>query len=137
MAQDFTANLAVRVEAGADALPEDIDRITRQLCSELRDFGVEPASMPAGAAPAGTKSADALTVGALTICVLPPMLPKLMDYLESWVQRGRDRTVKVKVQVGDRMIDVEYPSSAPDPIVENLIQRMSKAIDVERTDLKP
>lgn len=128
MAQDITANLAVRVEAGADALPEDIDQITRQLCSELREFGVESASMPAGAAPAGTKSADALTIGALTICVLPPMLPKLMDYLESWVRRGRDRTVKVKVQVGDRMLDVEYPSNAPDPLVEDLIQRMSKAI---------
>ena|SRR5687767_4641345 len=128
MTQDFTANLDVRVEAGADALPEDIDRITRQLCSEIREFGVESVSLPAGAAPAGAKSADALTIGALTICVLPPMIPKLMEYLESWVGRGRDRTVKVKLQVGDRMIDVEYPSNAPDPIVEDLIQRMSKAI---------
>jgi hypothetical protein len=128
MADDSTANFAVQVEAGPDALPEDIDRITRQLCSEIRELGVESISLTAGAAPAGAKSADALTLGALTVCVLPPMIPKLMEYLESWVGRAKQRTVKIKIQAGDRMIDVEYPSSAPDPVVEELILKMSKAI---------
>ena len=128
MSDDSTANLAVRVDAGPDALPEDIDRITRQLSSELRELGVESVKLSAGAAPAGAKSADALTLGALTVCVLPPMIPKLMEYLESWVGRTKARTVKIKIQAGDRMIDVEYPSDAPDPAIDELIQKMSRAI---------
>ena len=138
MADDYTANLAVRVEAGPDALPEEIDRATRQLCSELRELGVESVTLPAaGAAPAGTKAAEVLTLGALTVCVLPPMIPRLMEYLESWVGRAKERTVKIKIKAGDRMIDVEYPSNAPDPVVEDLIQKMSKAIGGEQGDPKP
>ena len=135
---DYAANLAVRVEAGPDALPEEIDQITRQLCTELRELGVESVNLPVGgAAPAGSKSADVLTLGALTVCVLPPMIPKLMEYLESWVGRAKERTVKIKIKAGDRMIDVEYPSNAPNPVVEELIQKMSRAIGAEQNDLKP
>ena len=42
-------------------------------------------------------------------------------------KRGRDRTVKVKVQVGDRMIDIDTLERARPPR-RDLIQRMSKAI---------
>ena len=137
MADDSTANLAVRVEAGPDAHPEDIDRLTRQLWSELRELGVDAISVSAGAAPAGAKAVEALRQGALTVSVQPQMIPKLMGHLESWVGRAKERTIKINIKAGDRMIDVEYPSNAPNPVVDDLIQKLSKAISSEQRDLKP
>lgn len=122
-------NLTIVVDGGRDALPEDIDALTRRLRSEIQDLGVENVALSAaGTTPSGTKSVEAVTIGALAVTILPPMLPRLIEFLQAWSLRGKDRTVKIKASVGDRSVDIEYPEGASEESVQELIQKMTDAL---------
>ena len=122
-------NVTIVVDGGRDALPEDIDSLTRRLRSEIQDFGVENVSLSTtDTAPSGTKSVEAVTLGALAVTILPPMLPRLIEFLQAWSLRGKDRMVKIKASVGDRSVDIEYPEGASEEAVQELIQKMTDAL---------
>jgi hypothetical protein len=122
-------SLTILVDAGKDALAEDVDALTRQLRTEIQDFGVESVSLQTGpAAPSGTKSVEAVTLGALAITILPTALPRLIEFLQAWSLRSKDRTVKIKASVGDRSVDVEYPAGASETVVKELIQKMTDTL---------
>jgi len=80
-----------------DTTEEDLDRMTRQLLSELRELDVDSAELTkGGSAPNGTKSGDVITTGSIAIAVLPSVLPKLVETIQAWVLRSNNRTVKFK-----------------------------------------
>lgn len=117
--------------------PERVDSVTRQLRNELLDLDVESVDfVREDSLPEGAKGAEAITLGALAVAVLPSFLPKLIDYLQSWSLRAEGRKVKVKTQVGDRTIELEY---APDTmsqqelktLVETLMGTLTKSKEVE------
>lgn len=118
-------SIGVIVEVSVDdATPDDLDRMTRNLLGELRETDVESAELvSSGPAPAGAKSADPVTVGAIAVAVLPNFLPKLVDLVQSWAARGRGRAVKFKGKVGGRVI--EFEGSSED--LQKLISTLSKA----------
>jgi hypothetical protein len=90
------AEFYIEVSA-ADATEEDIDRMTRQLLSELRETDVESAElMKGGEAPHGTKSGDLVTMGSIVISSLPTVLPAVISLVQSWSSRGQGRIVKFK-----------------------------------------
>ena len=108
-----TVQLTLQIEGGPDAPPEELDALARSLLDELRDTGVESAALASdGAAPAGTKSAEAITIGAVAVAVLPTFLPKLVDFVQAWSLRGQGRTVKFKGKVAGQ--EVEFEGSAAD-----------------------
>ncbi len=55
----------------------------------------------------GAKAGEAVTVGALALSVLPAVLPKLLEFLQAWVLRTKSRSVKVKADLGGRIVEVE------------------------------
>ena len=80
-----------------DATEEDIDYMTRQLLSELRDTHVESAELVReGDAPHGTKSGDPVTIGSIVISAIPAVLPAVVALVQAWSARGQGRTVKFK-----------------------------------------
>jgi len=95
---DETDKAEFNIEVSAtDATDEDIDRMTRQLLSELRDMDVESAVLTKGVpAPSGTKSVDPVMIGNIAITVLPAVLPSVIGLVQAWVARGQGRTVKFK-----------------------------------------
>jgi hypothetical protein len=94
--------------SSAGAPEEEIDRMTRQLLSELRDMDVERAELTkAGAAPDGTKAFDPVATGSIMISVLPAILPKVIDGIQSWVMRGSNRTVKFKGKIAGQPVEFE------------------------------
>ena len=102
-------HLELKIEAGEQADADRLDRITRQLLAELRGLDVESAEIGSGsAAPDGTKSADAALLGELAVKVLPVAIGPLIGFLQSWLHRGRSRSGKIKIQNGDRSIELEY-----------------------------
>jgi hypothetical protein len=122
--------LTLLVNEGADVAPEDLDKLTRQLRREIEDLGVESVRLAADEpAPSGTKSMEAVTLGALAVAVLPTALPRLIEFLQAWSLRGKDRTVKIKATVGDRTVDVEYPAGESEAVVKDLIAKMTATID--------
>ena len=79
-----------------DATEEDVDAMTRQLLSELRELDVESAKLTGGGqAPVGAKG-DPITVGEIAVEVLPAAVPALIKFVQAWMLRGRARTVKFK-----------------------------------------
>lgn len=99
-------SLALKLDSSADA--SELDRLNRSLRAEIEDLGVESVSLvSAGPAPHGAKAVDATVVGALAIAVLPVVIPKLIEFLQSWTMRSAGRTLKIKTQIGDRSIEVE------------------------------
>jgi hypothetical protein len=122
-------SLTLIVDGGKDALAEDIDTLTRRLRSEIQDFGVEAVTLQtSGSAPTGSKSVEAMTIGALAVTLVPQLLPKLIEFLQAWSLRGKDRTVKIKATVGDRSVDIEYPEGASEVAVQELIQKMTDTL---------
>ena len=80
-----------------DATEEDIDRMTRQLLSELRETDVESAELVRGSnAPHGTKSGDPVMIGSIVISAIPTVLPTVVALVQAWSARGQGRTVKFK-----------------------------------------
>jgi len=80
----------------SDAAVEDIDQMTRQLLSELRETDIESAELAKGGiAPRGSKG-DLMTIGSIAVAVLPAFLPNVVSLVQDWVTRGHGRTVKFK-----------------------------------------
>ena len=94
--------------SATDATEEDIDRMTRQLLSELRETNVESAELAKGGdAPHGTKSGDLVTMGSILISALPTVLPTVVALVQAWSTRGQGRTVKFRGKVGREIIEFE------------------------------
>jgi hypothetical protein len=109
--------------SASDATIEDIDQMTRQLLSELRELDVESAELAKGEpAPTGTKAIDPVTIGSIAIAVLPTALPKVIDAIQAWASRGSNRTVKFKGKVGGQAI--EFEGSAED--LQKVLTKLSE-----------
>ena len=113
------AEFYIEVSA-ADVTDEELDRMTRQLLSELRETDVESAELvKAGNAPQGTKSGEALTMGSIMVSALPTVLPSVVSLVQSWMSRGQGRTVKFKGK------GIEFEGSPED--LQKLLASMEKA----------
>jgi hypothetical protein len=54
------------------------------------------------------RSAEVAVAGAVVVAVLPALLPKLVELLNSWMAARKGRSVRVKVSRGDASIEVEF-----------------------------
>jgi hypothetical protein len=101
------SDLNIEISA-SDATEEELDRMTRQLLSELRETNVESAELAKGEeAPRGSKSGDPVTMGSIVISALPAVLPAVAALVQAWVARGQGRTVKFKGKIGREVIEFE------------------------------
>jgi len=95
MEETDKAEFHIEVSA-ADATDEELDRLTRQLLSELRELNVESAELTKGEqAPDGSKG-DPIALGSIALELMPAVLPSVIGLVQAWVTRGQGRTVKFK-----------------------------------------
>jgi hypothetical protein len=93
--------------------PEELDRLARQLRYEIEELNVGSVELlKEGNAPEGTKSIEAVTLGGLALTILPIIIPKFIEFLQQWSLRGEGRKVRIRTQIGDRSLEVEYSPSA-------------------------
>jgi len=112
MADQKTFQMMVQIDLD-DSDDERLDSLARQLAGELSEQDVESVELArAGAAPKGTKSAEAVTLGAVALTVLPALLPKIVEFCQAWALRGQGRTVKFKGKIGGQ--DIEFEGKAED-----------------------
>jgi hypothetical protein len=80
----------------SDATEEELDRMTRQLLSELRETDIESAELAKGGpAPMGSKG-DPIAIGSIVLEMLPDVMPVVIGLVHAWSTRGQGRTVKFK-----------------------------------------
>ncbi len=126
MATEDFATLQIEISA-QDVSPEDIDGMTRQLLSELRELDVESVELAhGGAVPAGAKAVDPITAGTIAMTVLPALLPKVIDFIQAWAMRGSGRTSQFKGKIGRNQIDFEGPPEELKKILDTLGTRRRK-----------
>ena len=88
MAIEETFSMTIQI-ALEDWDAEELHSLARQLAGELGDQPVESVELArAGAAPEGTKSPEAITLGAVAVAVLPSVLPKIVEFCQAWALRG-------------------------------------------------
>ena len=117
MANSDLAQLNLEISA-SNATVEDIDWMTRQLLSELRELDVESAELTkGGAAPAGAKG-DPVSIGSIALELLPSVLPSVLGLVQAWASRGQGRAVKFKG------MGIEFEGSAED--LHKLLEALSK-----------
>jgi hypothetical protein len=106
-----SAALRVRIEA-PDLDDEEMDRLTRQLWSELRDNtdADRVELVETTESPMGTKGATALDLGIVAVQVLPTAVPSVISAIRGWTARKpRQTAMKVSVKVENRELSLEYP----------------------------
>jgi hypothetical protein len=117
MSNPDITQLNIEISA-SDTTVEDIDRMTRQLFSELRELDIESVELTKGGiAPAGTKG-DPITVGSIALQLLPAVLPSVVGLVQAWASRGQGRTVKFKG------MGIEFEGSSED--LHKLLETLSK-----------
>ena len=106
-----------------DSTDEELDSMTRQLLRELKDLDVESVKLTSAGVPlAGTKGVDPVTAGTIALAVLPTMLPKILEFLQSWTLQGKGRTIKFKGKIANQQI--EFEGSLAD--LEKLLAKLEK-----------
>ena len=95
---DENGEVELYIEISAvDTKEEDIDQMTRQLLSELRETNVESAELvTSDHIPSGAKAGETITMGSIVVSTLPTVLPAVIALVQSWISRGQGRTVKFK-----------------------------------------
>ena len=122
-------SVELTLDADATLDPRALDGETRYLRREIERLGAEQSGfVPMSSAPVGTRAVDPIALGALAISVLPPVLPKLFEFLQAWLPNHENRKVRIKVQLGDRSVEAEFPSSMSREGVKSLADDFSKAI---------
>jgi hypothetical protein len=105
--------------SASDTAVEDIDQMTRQLLSDLKDMDVESVELAKGAAaPEGSKG-DPITIGSIAIAVLPSVLPNVITFVQEWVTRGQGRAIKFKG------MGIEFEGSPEE--LQKLLAKMEKS----------
>jgi hypothetical protein len=110
--------IAARPAAGARALAAKVRRLA--------------------AAPPATRSAEAVIAGTVAVAVLPAVLPKLVELLNSWMALRKGRTVRVKVSRGDAAIEVEFaPGERGGDEILNFIDKLGRRLGKKQPRRRP
>ena len=104
-----SVNLTIQLIPAENTDSEELDRQTRQLLAEIQELDVKSAELvKGGEPPEGAKAADLVALSTLAIAVLPALAPKLIEFVQSWSMRAKNQIIKIKTQIADRSIEVEY-----------------------------
>jgi hypothetical protein len=113
--------------ADPDPDREELDHATRSLRAELQDLPIDSVSLAtAGAVPVGAKAGEAVTVGALTLSLVPIVLPALIEFLISWMGRKEGRTIVViRKKTGDAATEIEIRAPLSEAAISDLVEQLS------------
>ncbi len=110
---------------GREADGEELERLTRQLRSELLELDVEAVEIPRGGkAPRKAKAGDAITWGSLllTLAASGGVLTTLIQVLQSWLTRHEQRSLTLEID-GDRLEITGVSSKEQRRLVEAWLHR--------------
>jgi hypothetical protein len=65
-------------------------------------------------------------VGAIAIAVLPTVLPKVLEFLQSWSLQGKGRAIKFKGKIASQQIEFEGSFEEMQELVDLLEKKQKK-----------
>ena len=129
MENQDTLELLVQFGSDEPTEPVQLDRLARTLNREFQQSNVVSSLLEVNA-PSGTKSGLEVAAGAILVKVAPGLVPLVIEQLKKFISRSPDRSVKAKVQLGDRSVEVEYPTvnSTSQEEIASLVERLTGTI---------
>jgi len=129
MSNDKPNQLILQIEL-EQADQTKTDRVTRQLRSELLNLDVDSVEiLREGDAPPGTMSAaEAITLGALAVIILPSVIPALIEYLKVWRLRNTG-CIRIKGKIGEKEIEIEVPETTTKEQLKELIVTLTEMLE--------
>lgn len=118
---DKASKIILQIDAGEDADKEELDQLTRQLRNEILEIDVDSVdSVKNREVPKGAKGVDAAVLGTVAVHLLPAVVPALIGLIKAWSMRGENRLVKIKTQIKDKAVELEYNPErmTPDDVKE-------------------
>jgi hypothetical protein len=102
-----------------------LDSLARRLNVEFQQANIT-SDLPLATAPFGTRSGLEVAAGAILVKVAPTLIPLVLQQLKKFISRSPDHSIKVKVQLGDKSVEVEYPtaSSSSEQDVSALVKNL-------------
>jgi hypothetical protein len=122
---DEPHELAVEVEAAADADADELTQLTNRLREVLLDLDVEAVySVSGGETPDSSKGIDLLAAGALVVQFVlhPEVLQSIIDGVRSWLGRQHARSIKLTLD-GDSLELTKASTAEQDRLVELWVMR--------------
>ncbi len=108
--------------------PEAMDRLTRNLRSGIQEIGLESVQLGVDETKAdGSKGAGAVLPGILVLNGMIALMPKVLEYLQSWIMRGQNQAVSIEIQRGANKVNLSFTpkSTSPEDIL-NLVEKLNQ-----------
>ena len=122
MAQPTPHILTVTVEQ-ADVSDERLDVATQQLIQMLREEArVDARPAEATNVPENARSAEAVTLGAVVLALIPVAIPAVVEAFKVWLENAKNRRIIVKA--GDKILEFDPKMTSPE-----MINALSKYLD--------
>ena len=134
MDPDTPTSVVLRVDGADPQTEEDRDAMARQLLQEIREDLPESSSVDlvtVAEAPAGVKSGELVTIGAVAVSLLPALVPQLVELVRAWSLRGHGRTVKMTFDAHG--VEVEFdPASVSPAEIAALVGKLGESTGTKR-----
>jgi hypothetical protein len=97
------------LQFGSTEATEDIelDRLARRFNLELQREGLAAELVPTSPIVA-TRSTAGAAIGTVAVKLAPSLLSGLIERIKEFLARSHNRTIKVKVQLGKNVVEIEY-----------------------------
>jgi hypothetical protein len=106
-----------------------IAQATQQLRTNLMNLdGIEAVERPSPSTgeDLGGAKGDALTLGALILAVAPGAVSATIDTLKEWLVRKSDETIRLKLQRGEQLVELEYnPATTSVDEIKTLVSALT------------
>jgi hypothetical protein len=116
---------AISIDAGDNADPEELQRLSLQLRRELLGLDVEDVTIAqATTSEERTKAADALTWGSLlvTLGAAKDLLPSVIGVVQSWLSRESEHSVTMEID-GEKLVLSGASSDQVQQFIDQWFQR--------------
>jgi hypothetical protein len=129
---DHTLDLVVSLDAGENVSQEMLHRLARQVYQDLNRTEADAVKWAESAeVPEGAKGIP-LDINTIIVSLASAgAITAIIQFLKDWSLRAEGRTVKIKTQIGDNSVELEYSPTATSEeeltaFAEKLIQILNK-----------
>lgn len=124
-------DLIISLDAGTDVTKENLDRLTRQVQKDLVSIGSDVRRAQGGETLIGEKGI-LVDINTLVVTLASAgVLTAIIQLLKDWVLRAEGRKIKIRTEIGGKIIEFEYSPTAISEeelmaFAEKLMQMLNK-----------
>jgi hypothetical protein len=119
------STLKIQLEKSTDEDDERLGKVTSQLRHELLELEIEKAEPDrTGKIPEGARG-DPFALGTLVVTLVTPVIPKLIDILQSWRMNRGSRPLSLEID-GDKITIDGNPTKEQQRLIDLFINRHTR-----------